>query len=113
VYDEYTKAYRDRSDISEVRYIEKMISMGNALTAVIVLNGKVAGTWHKATKKNSVEIGLNPFRKLDTAEQEALESEVTRYGKFLGMAAVIVGNHDETYRLYTKHRQRQSPHGGF
>jgi hypothetical protein len=91
VYDEYTIAYKDRSDISEARYIERMISLGNALTAVIVLHGKVAGTWHRVTRNNSVEISMTPFRKPDTAELEALEAEVVRYGKFLGMAAVIVG----------------------
>jgi hypothetical protein len=32
IYDEYTIAYKDRGDISEERDIEKMISMGNALT---------------------------------------------------------------------------------
>ena len=61
IYDEYTIAYHDRSDISDARDIERMISMGNALTAVIVLNGKVAGTWKRAMKKDSVEIRLNPF----------------------------------------------------
>ena len=91
IYDEYTIAYKDRGDISEERYIERMISMGNALTAVILLNGRVAGTWHKAMKKNSVEISLDPFRKPDSAEQDALESEVARFGKFLGKPAVIVG----------------------
>ena len=91
VYDEYTIAYTDRSDISESRDIERMIAMGNALTAVIVLNGKVAGTWHKATNKDSVRISLNPFRKLDSGEREALESEAARYGKFVGIPTVIVG----------------------
>ena len=67
-----------------------MISMGNALTAVIVLNGKVAGTWKRAMKKDSVEIRLSPFRELDNDEQEAVESEVERYGRFFGMPAVIV-----------------------
>lgn len=62
-----------------------MISMGNALTTVIILNGKVAGTWNKTLKKNTVEIRLNPFRKLDEEEQEVLESEVARYGKFVGL----------------------------
>ena len=91
IYDEYTIAYKDRSNISEARHIERMISMGNALTAVIVLNGSVAGTWHKTMKKNTVEISLNAFRNLDTAEQEAVVSEVSRYGKFVGRPAVIVG----------------------
>jgi hypothetical protein len=38
-----------------------MIAMGNALTAVIVIDGKVAGTWRKTTKKGSVEIEASPF----------------------------------------------------
>lgn len=90
IYDEYTIAYKDRSDISEARYIERMISTGNALTAVIILNGRVAGTWDKALKKSMVEIRLNPFRQLNEGEQEALESEVARYGKFIGVPAVLV-----------------------
>jgi hypothetical protein len=68
-----------------------MITKGNALTAVIVLNGKVAGTWKKAMKKESVEIRLSPFRELDKEEQEAVEAEVERYGRFFGVPAVIVG----------------------
>ena len=90
IYDEYTIAYKDRGDISEARDIERMISMGNALTAVIILNGKVAGTWDKTLKKNAVEIRLNPFRNLNKEEQEALESEVSRYGKFVGISATLV-----------------------
>ncbi len=90
MYDEYTIAYKDRGDFSEGRSIERMISMGNALTAVIVLNGRVSGTWRKVMKKNSVEISLNPFRELGNTEQEALESEVVRYGKFVGIPAVLI-----------------------
>lgn len=90
IYDEYTIAYKDRGDISEARDIERMISMGNALTAVIILNGKVAGTWNKALKNNTIEIRLNPYRQLNKNEQEALESEVARYGKFVGIPAVPV-----------------------
>ena len=91
VYDEYIIAYHDRGDISKARDIERMISMGNALTAVIILNGRAAGTWNKVRKKNSVEIRLNPFRALNNNEQEAIESEIERYGKFFGISAVLAG----------------------
>lgn len=95
IYDEYVIAYKDRGDISEARDIERMISRGNALTAVIILNGKVAGTWNKALKKSTlkkstVEIRLNPFRQLNEEEQEALELEVARYGKFVGIPSILV-----------------------
>jgi len=90
VYDEYALAYKDRSDVSDERDIERMISMGNALTAVIVLDGKAAGTWRKTVKKGALEISLNPFRKLKEEERKALETEAARYGKFIGIAAVVV-----------------------
>ncbi len=89
IYDEYTIAYKDRGDLSETRDIERLISMGNALTAVIILNGKVAGTWNRALKRKTVEIRLKSFRKFSKDEQEALESEVARYGKFVGIPAVL------------------------
>ncbi|WP_440951223.1 winged helix DNA-binding domain-containing protein [Methanosphaerula subterraneus] len=89
LYDEYTIAYKDRRDFSETRDIERMIARGNALTAVIVINGRVAGTWKKALKKRSIEIIVNPFRILNDDEQEAVESEVSRYGKFFGIPAVL------------------------
>jgi hypothetical protein len=38
-----------------------MIAMGNALTVVIVIDGKVTGPWRKTTKKDSVEILVSPF----------------------------------------------------
>lgn len=89
IYDEYTIAYKDRGDISEARDIERMISRGNALTAVIILDGRVAGTWNKTLKKNMIEIKLRPFRKFSADEQEALEAVADRYGKFVGVPSVI------------------------
>jgi hypothetical protein len=41
-------------------------------------------------RRNTVESSLNPFRNLNKEEQEALESEVTLYGKFLGIPSVPV-----------------------
>jgi hypothetical protein len=90
IYDEYAIAYRDRSDISDARDIERMISRGATFTSIIVLNGKVAGGWKKALKKNFIEIRLNPFRKINRDEKEALKSEVARYGKFAGIPAVLI-----------------------
>ena len=59
------------------------------MTAVIIVNGRVAGTWKRTLKKKTIEISLKPFRNLDDEELEAVESEVTRYGKFFGTPAVL------------------------
>lgn len=90
IYDEYTLAYKDRSDISQARDIERMIARGNEMTAVIVLAGKVAGTWRKSTLRDSVEMRLNLFREPDDDEVKALELEVDRYGRFVGKDAVVI-----------------------
>lgn len=90
IYDEYTIAYNDRGALSEKNDIERMISMGNALTAVIIINGKVAGTWKRTIRKNSVEIKLSPFRKLSKAESDAIQIQVETYGKFVGLKAELI-----------------------
>jgi len=89
IYDEYTIAYTDRSDLSGERDVEKMISMGNAVTAAIVIGGKVTGTWKRSVGKNGVEIRLSPFRKLNKTERAAVLEQVSRYGEFLGMKAIV------------------------
>ncbi|MCI0615962.1 winged helix DNA-binding domain-containing protein, partial [bacterium] len=82
IYDEYTIAYRDRSDLSNERYVEKLIRMGNALTAVIVVDGQIAGTWKRATNKGKPEITTNLFKKLSKIEQKALQQAEDSYSKF-------------------------------
>jgi len=89
IYDEYTIAYRDRTDISNERYLEKMFSMGNSLTAAMVIDGVVAGSWKRVLKKSSVEIALSPFRKVNRTEREAVEQAARRYGDFLNKETTV------------------------
>ena len=64
-----------------------MLSTGAALTAVILLRGKVAGTWKRTLTKTEVRITLSPFRKLTKGEESALNLEITRYARFVGRKA--------------------------
>lgn len=82
IYDEYTIAYRDRSDLSSEGYFEKLIRMGNALTAVIVIDGEIAGTWKRKMNKGKAEVSTNLFRKLNKAEQNALKKAEATYLEF-------------------------------
>lgn len=90
IYDECTIAYNDRSALSGERYIERMISMGNALTAVMIFKGQIVGTWKRILKKNSVEIKLSPFEKLSKTQHEAFEKEAQTYEKFLDLPVKLV-----------------------
>jgi hypothetical protein len=90
--DEYTIAYKDRTDISEGRQqdIETMLAMGNALTAVVVLNGKVAGTWKRILTKGCAEIKLSQFKPLLAAEKAGLQEAAERYGRFWDLQVSLV-----------------------
>lgn len=90
IFDEYTIAYKDRSDIGDERYVEKLLGMGAALTAVITIDGKIAGTWKRLLKKDSVKITLNPFRNISVGEKKAIEKECHRYGKFVNLPVDII-----------------------
>ncbi len=89
IYDEYTIGYKDRTALGEQRYFEKLILMGNALTAVMVLDGKIVGTWKKETQRKQIRIKLNPFKQLEVGERDAFEKSAERYGKFIGAYAYV------------------------
>jgi len=90
IYDEYTIAYKDRSALGgEQHYSEKLLATGNALTSVLILDGKIAGTWKRVIKKGRVEITMNPFRPLRKDEHDAIKAAVTRYGEFLEMPGML------------------------
>ncbi len=91
VYDEYFIGYKDRSLILNEGYQSQMAAVGNALlTSLIIINGKVEGTWKRKIIKDKVEIKLNLFRKLSPNEKPTLKTAFEDYGKFLGMNAVLL-----------------------
>jgi hypothetical protein len=85
IYDEYTIAYRDRSALGAERPLERLISMGNALTSVLVQDGIITGTWKRVLTKAKVEITVSPFRAPRQAEKEAIRAAASAYGAFLGL----------------------------
>jgi hypothetical protein len=89
IYDEFTIAYRDRSDFSDQKAIEKMIVRGNTFTAVLIIEGRLAGTWKRALTPGGVEITVRPFRPLGKLGREALEQAAARFGRFLGLPVFL------------------------
>lgn len=87
VYDEYTVAYKDRSAALSP---SAAAQTGNGIfSPVIVIGGRVAGTWKRARRSDAVVITHTPLSKLNRAEARALASAANRYGEFLGAPAVL------------------------
>jgi hypothetical protein len=83
-FDEYIIGYTDRSAAFDPATAKYIVKPKNGLySAVILINGKIAGNWKRIISKNDVQIDLTPFRKFTAAEQKALDKEIKRYKAFL------------------------------
>lgn len=87
-YYEYLVGYADRSAVYDGQYTDKLDARGSILTHVIVIDGRVAGTWKRIFQKGSVVIAAHPFAPLTPAEADALASAAGRFGEFLEMPVV-------------------------
>jgi hypothetical protein len=81
VYDEYTVGYTDRSHFLDP--IAAHLSGNGIFSPVMVINGKVEGTWKRTLEKEYVNIELNPFRKLTVAERAGFKRAASAYAAFV------------------------------
>lgn len=89
VYDEYAIGYKDQSPIGGAEYAERMTALGNALQNVIIIDGRIAGTWRRNVTKSAVRIELNPFRVLSDGERAAVGQAAERFGEFFGKTSEV------------------------
>lgn len=86
-YDEYTVAYKDRTAILDPVYTEQ--ARNGIFNPVIVVGGRIAGTWKRTVKKEAVVIALSLFTSLTEAENQAVVVAAKQYGDFLERPVVL------------------------
>lgn len=84
-YDEYVIAYRDYGGVFDPANLNKLI-FGH----VVVIDGRVIGTWRRTLKKDAVAIETNTFEPLMKAESRAVAEAAQRYGAFLNLPVTLV-----------------------
>jgi hypothetical protein len=89
-WDEFTVAYRDRSDILDPKYARRVNAGGGILSPVIVVRGGVVGTWKRAIKKDTVTVTPTFFKALNGADRALVAAAVERYARFLGLSDGIL-----------------------
>jgi hypothetical protein len=89
-FDEYVLGYKDRSAVLDASFANAICPGGNGVfMSTIVSEGRIIGTWKRMIKKRTVEIALNPFQPLHSAEMRVLDEAIARFGTFLGLPARI------------------------
>jgi hypothetical protein len=72
--------------VLEPQYKTKVVPGGNGIfNPMIVVDGRIVGTWKRTLKKSSVSITAQPFTALSPAEMEGFAAAAQGYADFLGL----------------------------
>lgn len=82
IYDEYVIAYNDRSDLGDHSISKSLWSMGAALQNVIIVDGKIVGTWKRKLKGKTIDIQETFLMKPSSPKLTAFEETKKRYQDF-------------------------------
>jgi hypothetical protein len=85
IYDEYVSSYKDHGPIAAPEVQMEMAGMDNALQAIIVIDGRIAGSWRRIIQKDNVLVEIKPFRPLDESARRLVRVAAERYAEFLGL----------------------------
>jgi hypothetical protein len=95
-YDEYLLSYRDSSPVLDAAHAH-MIETGNPIFGhFLVIDGRMAGTWRRDLRKDTVTITLKRFAPLSEAQEEAVHIAAGRYGKFIGLDVVLGSEYERS-----------------
>jgi len=90
-YDEYVVSYTNRSMLFDTTHKTKLDSRQNPLfNNLIIINGRIGGTWKRVIKKTSVVIQPTFFLPPSAYEVEYFAAVVDRYGSYLGLPASVM-----------------------
>jgi DNA glycosylase AlkZ-like len=89
-FDEYLVAYRDRSASLDPQYNTLIVPGGNGIfNPIVVIDGRVVGTWKRAFKKDTVVMTFSPFTSFSDEQTHAIIAAAERYGRFVGKTAIV------------------------
>lgn len=85
-YDEYGIGYKDRDAFYDPQQAAASGSRGNPVFRnLLLLNGRMVGTWDRALKRDAVAVVTSPFAPLAPGAHKAVDKAVQRYTAFLGL----------------------------
>jgi hypothetical protein len=83
-YDEFVIAYKDRTQIIDLKLQSQAISSNGIFWPVILLDGKAIGTWKRTVKNGKVIIESKFFNKPNKKTLDLFDQASHLYAKFLG-----------------------------
>jgi uncharacterized protein YcaQ len=88
-FDSYLLAHTEKEHLIEPRHYKRVYRALGWISPVVLVRGRVAGTWEHAVRKGRVEISVQPFRAMPRAVKRGIEEEAERLGQFLGAEPMV------------------------
>lgn len=89
-FDEFLLGYTDRQTVLDTEHMQHVTPSKNGIfSAIIVLHGRVIGTWRRTLSKAGVTVSLSPFAPLKPVERQAIEAAAMRYAAYLNAHLVL------------------------
>ncbi len=84
-YDEFGMSYKDRSAIFDHEAHTAAVSRGNPVfNRMIIVDGKIAGTWKATIEKKKVAINTVPFAPFSKAAAKKVEASIKHFKRYCG-----------------------------
>lgn len=85
-FDEFLIAYRDRGASLDPAFSGRVHPGANGIfQPIVVVDGRVVGTWRRTLKTRRVELAVSPFEPWEHGLPSGLSSAADSYGRFLGL----------------------------
>lgn len=88
-FDSYLLGYRKRELAVPPQYTKRINAGGGMLHPILLVDGRVVGTWKLQRKTHHVDVHVEPFEHLTAAIHAALEEEVVGLAHFLSTEAKL------------------------
>lgn len=87
-FDEYLLSYVERADFLDPHDAPR-IQNGGIINPMLVIDGRVVGTWRRTIRKQAVLLSLTPFAPLSPSERAACARAAQSFGAFLNVSVQI------------------------
>jgi len=82
--------YADRSLLIDAEGLRHLQPRGDVIASnVVIVNGRVAGTWKRSVQQRAVRVAVSAFKGLTGDERTAVAAAARRYGAFMELPVEI------------------------
>ncbi|HYL92407.1 MAG TPA: winged helix DNA-binding domain-containing protein [Alphaproteobacteria bacterium] len=86
-FDTFVLGHVDKSSLVDMRHYKKVYRNQGWISPVLLIDGRIAGTWSYALRSGRLVLGIKPFGKLARTLQEAIEVEAQSLAVFFGYSS--------------------------